>query len=1127
MSLTTGGSSHLDLDRSRFYAMIRSRPLAAIRAFLNYAGLKITIAVIALSIAGIADAKNYHDPFDASLSPTSQSAIGQASKGPSVRVVLSGSTGASMKALADWSTLCARWLNPASMIDQYDPQHFQDDLNRILAPNFRSIEYVYWNAPQSASRVDYILTLEISVAIGKHSFAENTIDLQGVLSDQGGSNKESFAGHGKSKLGFPAFNTHFREAKQAAFDQFAQSLNASHLLAAHNTSTPVSTQVETASTDVSPSSTAGTPGGVRGGLYEVEAKIPFNVLDSVYYDTATGNLALIGHHDDRFKGAGIPYLQHLATLLESPKPEFSLKWTPESSSRVDSLFARELTQQESDAQGARLGAMVDASGQISHTGTLMLPALGIYPIQDNRAPGDLGVEVGSWNGQQVLVMKVKPGSAAEKAGLKPSDFIGFVRSDRAAFSAAEFERQVRFAGAGAEIEVKYQRGNEWQTTKATLDAATDTNPWSGVNRYDVIGMMYRAANDPTAADVIELMGIVNTATAQNEQKASNQALRAMLAALGMESDLQHLQEVGAGSAPPYQDSYNFGLKLSRQMDSIFHLAGSPVQTSFESTVQQTHDPAGGVSKAFAEFDVQFVSKFKELLDPLIFRPGVGFQIPPELVEDEYQIHPEMTPEYLGVPRDSQLARLMLASDYLGKQLSNRQDLRRKIPGYQTQIEYQVNHPETNRRTNSAYRVWISVASVNAAQSTDGKALALRDVRMRFNIRETDNQQNDLPNQVPGGYEDVLTGLYDRFEQEFYPLHELREAAKLAVVSKWMQAQNSGIRLPAEGRESWNGPEKVDGLIYFYLTTNLQQQSKIFKIAEGGVSLAPGEIQFPVDSSVVDLRESPATSVIFTKPGNAIVRDGSGVSSADHSPYASGWITSVVGGTSGQDAVVLEAGYTGQQNRGQATAAFPDEAEKAGMRDAVRDQTGGPQTSAQFNPAANTPEAREIQNSAPAPGPKPHASTLDALRSAGSEGTNNLFQGGPSGTSNAKPSAVTPSSAVATPAASSPVLTPAQQKVLAADPNYQRYVAAIQQNAEAEQKQRAKANQLRDQYLKTPDSDPDKQAKHVAAAAADAEADRLGNLRWQNEELKKIEEEKVEEGAPILLPKKQDPKEPSR
>jgi hypothetical protein len=43
---------------------------------------------------------------------------------------------------------------------------------------------------------------------------------------------------------------------------------------------------------------------VRGGLYDVESKIPFNILDSVYYDAKSGQLALIGHRDNRFKAFG-------------------------------------------------------------------------------------------------------------------------------------------------------------------------------------------------------------------------------------------------------------------------------------------------------------------------------------------------------------------------------------------------------------------------------------------------------------------------------------------------------------------------------------------------------------------------------------------------------------------------------------------------------------------------------------------------------------------------------------------------------------------------------------------------------------------------------------------------------
>jgi len=353
---------------------------------------------------------------------------------------------------------------------------------------------------------------------------------------------------------------------------------------------------------------------------------------------------------------------------------------------------------------------------------------------------------------------------------------------------------------------------------------------------------------------------------------------------------------------------------------IFHLTGNPLQKFFESAVKQGNDPGTAVSLVLNEFERQLKPKIGELMDPLIFRPGVGFLIPPALVEEEYHIHPEMTPEYLGVTRNSQLARLMLASDYLGKQLSNQQDLKRKIPSYQTHIEYQINHPDAARRSNAAYRVWISVAGVNAAQSADGKTLALRDAHMRINIKETDRAGKDLPNQQQGGYENVLTGLYDKFEQEFSTLHELREAAKLAAAAAWMRKQDPTIRLPAEGRASWKGPETVDGLVYIYLTVNLQHESKIMKIAEGGVSLAmpAGDTAtlFPIDSSVVDLHGSSMMATIFTRPDTATVRAAPAGSTAGGSPYVASWVAPVDGGVPGQEAVVLETRFSNPANSGE-------------------------------------------------------------------------------------------------------------------------------------------------------------------------------------------------------------------
>ena len=100
-------------------------------------------------------------------------------------------------------------------------------------------------------------------------------------------------------------------------------------------------------------------------VYALEHALAFNVLDKVAFDPSSGQISLLGHFDDRYRGPGIPYLQHLATLLDSPRPRFTLNWTPESSARVDRLFQR----MDSDAELRRMArdwaTPFDANGHVT------------------------------------------------------------------------------------------------------------------------------------------------------------------------------------------------------------------------------------------------------------------------------------------------------------------------------------------------------------------------------------------------------------------------------------------------------------------------------------------------------------------------------------------------------------------------------------------------------------------------------------------------------------------------------------------------------------------------------------------------------------------------------------------
>lgn len=152
------------------------------------------------------------------------------------------------------------------------------------------------------------------------------------------------------------------------------------------TETRQGTAVETASQPEAPSSfkeqhTLQTS-SQASGLYQLERAIDFNVLDNVFLSPGTGQITLIGHADPRYGGLRIPYLQHLAALLENPQPQFSLNWTPESEQGVEQLFRRMDSEQEVRNMASRWGYWIDESQQVTTAGRFFMPIFGVTPSND-------------------------------------------------------------------------------------------------------------------------------------------------------------------------------------------------------------------------------------------------------------------------------------------------------------------------------------------------------------------------------------------------------------------------------------------------------------------------------------------------------------------------------------------------------------------------------------------------------------------------------------------------------------------------------------------------------------------------------------------------------------------------
>ena len=593
------------------------------------------------------------------------------------------------------------------------------------------------------------------------------------------------------------------------------------------------------------------------GAYKLDQEYDFNILDDVYYDEAARQISLIGHRDERYKGPRIPYLQHLATLLEVTKPEFTLNMTPESLRQIDTFFKTTLSTEQADKMAKQLGAVVDQSGNITALGRSMLPALGLYPTPNNTPVGYLGVTASSFvspKSKYAKIETVAANSPAAQIGLRPGDLI-FVMNGAWTYSADELNHLTRFNGAGTTVGLAYvKRDNLYNVTNATVTLAADPNPdpWASLNAYDALIAIYREAGYQDRAIAIDAMRKL-----KNDRKPwALEHYFGLMEALGLAQEARQFANNNMNSVNKGQ-AIAFGRLFSERLDTVFGLPGSPSVAAFNANLAQGKNAGVAQQAALDQFDRSNVPQVAALLDRFFKRPA-GVQVPPELVATIYNVRPEMTPDFLGVPANSLLARAMFDGDYLMKRLNNRPDLKAKIPAYQTEFEFKRNNPQF-RRKESTTRQWISVAKLDAAQSPASDTLELRDVKMRINIREH-NEVNgaELPN-VPGGYEELLTSLYDEFSIEYPTLHELSEAAKLSAAAAWLRAKNPSLRLPKDGAVQWNAPAKVPGLMYVYYSTD-SDGPKITKVAMGGVNLEPfnwARPQLSTDSSVVDLRGTAA------------------------------------------------------------------------------------------------------------------------------------------------------------------------------------------------------------------------------------------------------------------------------
>lgn len=592
------------------------------------------------------------------------------------------------------------------------------------------------------------------------------------------------------------------------------------------------------------------------GVYRLEEQLDFNVLDGAWFDATRGQVTLFGYRDAKYLGPQIPYLQHLAALLENPRPEMTLDWTPDSERRVRAFLDRRETRADAQRAAREMAQFLDAQGRVNDTGRLLLPGWGIKPVRNSASRrGYLGVQVVQQGEAAVCVTAVADGSPAARAGIRRGDIISG-STWGSPLTPTEFNRNIGYSGEGYKISLQINQEGEplWVTL-----AGTNEDPWAALDRDEVIFAILRAAGKGSLAHALDSFHRQDRTL---KTPAETTAFVLSIDDLGLTQAWQEAVNRHGRTVAMQLELY---AHMNARLEKLFEVAPGTFSEPFEAAYRRTNN----IDVANRAFSDVFHAQREHMVDSALTRlrsRAQGVQIAPELVDRTWGVHPEVRPRFMGVRADTQLARVMLAGDYLGKRLVNLPTLKEKIPGYQTQYEYLRRHPADDR-DRAAYRMWISVDRFQAAQSPDRSTFLIRDIAMRFNIRELDARGAGRPT-TAGGYEEMLSGMYEELSQEFFVLHELREAAKLAAIAEWIRGKVPDFRLPDAGRSNWQAPDKLPGMVFVYLGGgDANGTADMTTFATGGVALTPYEGwgpvfkdgMAPVDASVVDLRHLPRVS----------------------------------------------------------------------------------------------------------------------------------------------------------------------------------------------------------------------------------------------------------------------------
>jgi hypothetical protein len=378
----------------------------------------------------------------------------------------------------------------------------------------------------------------------------------------------------------------------------------------------------------------------------------------------------------------------------------------------------------------------------------------------------------------------------------------------------------------------------------SLSSSDIVNSRPNVDRYEFLSGMFAVIGDYRASRMMSLFGKIH----RSSPNVSREHFADLIAAANIADDFKDaMTAVKDGKISLEQGLIRTYRAFFASLDLTFVLANAPTTKAFSESIARGDSSAAGMQTGLQEFDRQFQAIYKRARTQL-WESKQEVHIPLTDVDPALRDTIKIAPKYIGLDGNSLLAKLLFEIDFFGKHLIHMPQLADRIPGYQTKFMFDRTHPEAltklapGESTDQTERFWFSVDHVDASRSTDGNILVIHDAVMRINNRLRGPDGKDLPNQGPTEYENLLTSHYDDFARAFPDLfHTMREAAKLTYAAQWLKAKNPKLKMPKAGREAWNGPRELSGIIYVIWSPTLTSTVEV----TGGASLRIPSVNNPV------------------------------------------------------------------------------------------------------------------------------------------------------------------------------------------------------------------------------------------------------------------------------------------